>query len=222
LFILGFAIVLSVRTADPGPRLGSRGRLVDLIADEDLRARILREQLEDLRAQLDAVEASAATGEQGLRGVRHEIGRLDRLAGMVEVDGPGVVVELRDSSLQESPTGDPNDLVIHEQDLQAVVNGLWAAGAEAMAINGERITSSSAVRCVGNTLLLHGSVYAPPYRVEAIGAPRALLEGMYADPLVERFRAFAEEFRLGFAAREADPLRLPGFRGGFMATVART
>ncbi|MGH2678617.1 MAG: DUF881 domain-containing protein, partial [Actinomycetota bacterium] len=85
-----------------------------------------------------------------------------------------VVVTLDDSPASRSPTGDPNDLVIHERDLQTVVNALWGAGAEAVGINGERLTSTSAVRCAGNTLLLHGTLHSPPYRVAAIGDPAAL------------------------------------------------
>jgi uncharacterized protein YlxW (UPF0749 family) len=67
-----------------------------------------------------------------------------------------------DSSLRQLPTGNLNDLVIHSQDVQAVVNGLWKAGAEAVAINGQRLVSTSAVLCVGNTLLLNGTVHSPP------------------------------------------------------------
>jgi len=218
---LGFAIVLAVSSADPGPRFSGRERLVDLIAKEDLRARLLREEVEGLKARLGEIEADAAGRQGSLRSTRAVIDALARVAGLTEVQGPGLVVELRDSALHESPTGDPNDLVIHEQDLQAVVNALWSAGAEALAINGERITSSSAVRCVGNTLLLHGSVYAPPYRIQAVGDPAALLAGMNADPLVERFRIFAEEFRLGFGATAAAVLELPAFRGVVTNQYAR-
>ncbi len=130
--------------------------------------------------------------------------------------GKGFKAGLNVSSLA---TGDPNDLVIHEQDLQAVVNALWASGAEAVAVNGERITARSAIRCVGNTLLLHGSVYAPPYRVAAVGDPEALAAGLRSDEAVERFLVAAEEFRLGFSVRRQTGLRLPAFHGG---TVTRS
>ncbi|TMK82940.1 MAG: DUF881 domain-containing protein [Actinobacteria bacterium] len=142
-------------------------------------------------------------------------------AGLADVTGPGVVVEMRDSLLRRSPTGDPNDLVIHQQDIQAVVNALWAGGAEAMSINGERLTSDSAVRCVGNTLLLHGSVYAPPYRISAIGDPGALSAVLASDPLVERFRVFVEDVHLGFTIRRAGSLTVPAFQGVVTATSAR-
>lgn len=220
LVLLGFAIVVALDIARPGPRLSRKARLVDLIREEDERARELRLRLDELHAGLDRLEAQAARSGRRLRVLRGRLGELETLGGLIPVAGPGVRVELRDSRLRESPSGNLNDLVIHEQDLQAIVNGLWAAGAEAIAINGERITALSAVRCVGNTLLLHGSVYSPPYRIEAIGDPERLLAGLTADPLVERFRVLAGEFRLGFDVSSARRLSLPAFRGIVAARFA--
>lgn len=211
LFLLGMVLAVVAANTEPGPRLSRRAALVDLIRREDQRARTLRGELDRLAARLEALEERS--GARGLDRLRARIAALAEVAGLAPVAGPGVVVTLRDSTLRRSPTGDPNDLVIHEQDLQAVVNAMWSAGAEAVSINGERITGASAVRCVGNTLLLHGSVYAPPYVVAAVGDPGRLRDGLERDPLVERFRVFAEEFRLGFEARAEGRLSLPGARG---------
>ena len=72
------------------------------------------------------------------------------------------------------PDPSPNDLVIHQQDLQAVVNALWVGGAEGIQVMDQRLVSTSAVRCVGNTLVLQGRLYSPPYTVTAVGDPEAL------------------------------------------------
>lgn len=221
LALLGFSIVIVAGSVHPGPRVSGRGRLIDLIAREDERSRSLRRQLDALQADIDRAEAVAARRQDGLAEVRARAARLEALAGLAAVSGSGVTVELRDSTLREARTSDPNDLVIHEQDLQAVVNGLWNAGAEAIAINGERITALSAVRCVGNTLLLHGSVYSPPYRIRAIGNPGGLLRGLDRDPLVQRFRVVADDFRLGFDVTPKDRLELPPFRGIVATRFAR-
>jgi len=207
-------VVIAIRTAPPGPR-GARGRLIDLIAAEDTRSQDLRRQLDALQNDVHALEKGMSDRAVGFAVLQREISSLGAMAGTVAVAGPGVSVELRDSTLRSSPTGDLNDLVIHEQDLQAVVNALWSGGAEAMTINGERITSTSAVRCVGNTLLLHGTAYAPPYRIDAIGAQSALQRALRRDPSAQRFRVFAEEFRLGFDVRARRDLKLPAFRGVF-------
>jgi len=107
-----------------------------------------------------------------------------------------VVVTLDDSSARRSPTGDPNDLIVHERDIQTVVNALWAAGAEAVGINGERLTTTSAVRCAGNTLLLHGALHSPPYHIAAIGDPERLASAVPAQPGMGRLRESVEAFGL--------------------------
>lgn len=219
---VGFLLVAAASLAPPErPRQPRKISLVDLIRQEDARTRALRARLDSLAAELDALRRRSEGREGSIAALRARIDRLSTAAGLTPVAGPGVVVELTDSSLERSPTGDPNDLVIHEEDLQAVVNGLWAAGAEAIAINGERITSSSAIRCVGNTLLLHGSVHSPPYRIAAIGAPAALRSGLDGDPLVQHVRLLAQEFRLGFSVAQEAVVRLPAFRGIVVSRFAQ-
>ena len=217
--MLGFAIVAAATLPHPGPRVSRRARLIDLIAAEDDRTRSLKRQLDQLQGALARLQKSAA--EAGLAEVQQRIDQLGPYAGLVEVTGPGVLVEMRDSPLRRSPTGDPNDLVIHQQDIQAVVNALWAGGAEAISINGERLTSDSAVRCVGNTLLLHGSVYAPPYRISAIGDQVKLAAILASDPLVDRFRIFVEDLHLGFIVQLSKRLTVPAFRGVITDSSAR-
>jgi uncharacterized protein YlxW (UPF0749 family) len=216
--LLGFAIVVSVSLAHPGPRVGRPARLIDLIAAEDDRTRALKDQLDRLQSELANVQKN---GSAGLADVQSQIDRLGLYAGLADVTGPGIVVELRDSPLRTSPTGDPNDLVIHQQDIQAVVNALWAGGADALSINGERLTSDSAVRCVGNTLLLHGSVYAPPYRIVAIGDPHALTAALSSDTLMQRFQIYVDDFHLGFKVEQPGTLTVPAFHGVVSVTSAR-
>lgn len=208
--LLGFSLVIAVRAAPPGPR-GAQGRLIDLIAAEDRRSQKLRTQLDALRSELEALEQSISSRTGGFQDLQRTLTGLGAFAGTAAVRGPGLRIELRDSTLRESPTGDPNDLVIHEQDIQAVVNALWAGGAEAMAVNGERITATTAVRCVGNTLLLHGTAYAPPYQIDAIGSADRMARAMEADDLIVRFKILAEEFRLGFDVRTRGELVLAAF-----------
>jgi len=136
----------------------------------------------------------------------------------VSVRGAGLKVSLDDSLLSSAPSGNVNDLVIHSQDVQAVVNALWRAGAEAMAINNQRLVGTSAVLCVGNTLLLNGTVHSPPYVVSAVGAVRDRFE---ADPLVRRLRSDAESFGLRVSVERADALVLPAFTGATTLRYAR-
>ena len=91
------------------------------------------------------------------------------------VEGPGLVVTLDDSPLWENmvdangSSANINDYVVHQQDIEAVVNALWAGGAESMQIMDQRVLFNSAVRCSGNVLLLQGKKYSPPFKISAIG-----------------------------------------------------
>lgn len=153
------------------------------------------ERLSVLSAQADAVAASAAA---------------------TEVHGPAITVSLDDSSLtldQLPPDFTADDIVVHQQDVQAVVNSLWAAGAEAMMIQDQRIISTSAVRCVGNTLILQGRVYAPPYVIKAIGPVADMEASLDADPTVAIYRQYVDAVGLGYEVWTEPDAYLPAYSG---------
>jgi uncharacterized protein YlxW (UPF0749 family) len=104
-----------------------------------------------------------------------------------------------------------DELVVHQQDVQAVVNALWAGGAEAMTIAGQRVIATSAVRCVGNTLLLNGQVYSPPFRVAAIGPYASMQERLEQSPGVKLFTQAAGYYGLGYTVVQQDELSLPAY-----------
>ena len=115
----------------------------------------------------------------------------------------------------------PDDLVVHQQDVQAVVNALWAGGAEALQIMDQRVISTSAVRCVGNTLILQGRVYSPPYVVRAIGDPDRLTLALDSSVNVQLYRFYVEEYGLVYRTRHNRNLRLPGFEGSLDLLYAK-
>ena len=202
--LLGFLAVLATTQPQRASRDIRRLELADLIQAEDARVRALRGELRGLRGELESLQEQAgATGDVADR-IRERVGELATVAGTGALRGRGVTVMLDDSSASRSPTGDPNDLVVHERDIQAVVNALWASGAEAVSIDGERLASTSAVRCAGNTLLLHGIVHSPPYEVAGIGNPERLLAVLGRQPGMERLRSAADTFGLGLDVATAD------------------
>jgi uncharacterized protein YlxW (UPF0749 family) len=109
----------------------------------------------------------------------------------------------------------PDDLVVHQQDLQAVVNALWAGEAEAMQIMDQRVVSTSAVRCVGNTLILQGQVYSPPYTVTAIGDPDRLTVALDSSESVQLYRYYVDMYGLGYETQAHDELVMPAYDGSF-------
>lgn len=216
LALLAGVLVVGAQTepAETGERLARRVELAELIAAEQQRAQQLERQVEELAEQVNAHEASAAQGANELDDLRDEVAEMAVPAGLAPVRGPGAVVTLDDSLSDWDGTGDPNDFIIHEEDLRAVVNALWAGGAEAMAINGQRVLSTSAIVCVGTTLRLNGAYYTPPYDIAVIGEPDELIEELQRDAAVGRFMSAVEDFDLGFDIETEETLQVPGQPGG--------
>ena len=202
-----------------------RVRVTDLIAREQQRAADAQRELSTLQAQIDGELRVAATGDARVQAARDGAAALNSAAGVAPVHGPGLTVSLDDAPLKPGrplPRGaGPNDVVVHQQDVQAVVNALWAGGAEAMTIMGERVISTSAVRCVGNTLLLHGRVYAPPFVVAAVGDPDKLTAALNAERDVQVFQEYVAAYGLGFTVTTKRDMPMPAYADALGLTHAQ-
>ena len=119
------------------------------------------------------------------------VARLQEVSGLTASRGPGVRVTLTDAPRSVDVPGlDPNVLVVHQQDIQAFVNALWTGGAEAISLQGQRLISTTGIKCVGNTVVLDGVPYSPPYVIEAIGDPARLNSALDASPEVVTYRDY--------------------------------
>jgi uncharacterized protein YlxW (UPF0749 family) len=218
--LVGFLSVVTVRGRPSAPvsRVPRQFALAGLIDRQQQTAADLRGQVDDLRRQIGAIQAADAARQTGLAAQQQQLHGADLLAGLVPVRGPGLRVVLDDSDRKTSPSGNVNDLVIHSQDIQAVVNAMWRAGAEAIAVNDERLVSTSAVLCVGNTLLLNGTVHSPPYQIVAIAPTRDRFE---ADTLIKSLHSDADLFGLRFSVTGDANLLVGAYRGGTSLRYAR-
>jgi uncharacterized protein YlxW (UPF0749 family) len=170
----------------------------------------LQAQVEDLTEQIasrnSAVAKAQATGAHG-----------ELSAALVPLTGSGVEIILDDAPYtteRTRPAGArPDDLVIHQSDVQAVVNAVWAAGADGVAIMGRRLIATSAVRCVGNTLLLHGRTYSPPFVITAIVDADATRAELAASPQVAVLQQAVADFGLTFAVEARPEVLLPAYDG---------
>jgi uncharacterized protein YlxW (UPF0749 family) len=217
--VVGFLVMTAHLNPLPGQvsvRAPERERLASLIRVEESRSTELRLTADDLRRQVASFQRVRGPGGAGQPAA---LTTMRERMGLVAAEGPGMVVTLDDSSDRQSPSGNLNDLVIHSQDVQAVANGLWAAGAEALAVNGQRVVPTSAILCVGNTLLINGTVHSPPFRFTAIGA--GLHTAFMGDPLVARFAEDADRFKLGFKVEDKDRLMVPAYTGTSKVRFAR-
>ncbi len=188
------------------------GDLPDLVEAETARVSELEEQASALTAEVDSLTSSAV--DTGASTIEQDVSAAADRAGFSEVQGPGLTVTLSDApvpdDLTDLPEGTtPDDFVVHQQDVEAVVNALWTGGAEGMAIMDRRITSVSAVRCVGNVIILDGQVYSPPFQITAIGDPTRLTQALEASDGVDIYRQWAEFVGLGYQVTEHAEVTLP-------------
>ena len=198
-------------------RAGTSSELSGLIEQRD--QAVARQQQELLRVQERIQQltdqAASRNGEVASAQVEGDAGLMS--AGLVPLTGAGLQITLDDAprppggGLPAGATGD--DVVIHQSDVQAVVNALWAAGADGVAIMGERLIATSAVRCVGNTLLLQGRTYSPPFVVTAVGDAGDMRAQLAASEGVELLQQAVDDFGLTFAVRESRTVELPAYDG---------
>jgi uncharacterized protein YlxW (UPF0749 family) len=185
------------------------------VSDESARLAVLQQDVQaatDQAGQDNSAVAAAQAKGKPLRGP----------AGLTAVHGPGLMVVLDDAHGEPADPGvDLNQLVVHQSDLQSVVNALWGGGAEAMSIAGQRIIATSAVRCVGNTLLLNGRVFSPPFRVEAIGPADQMQNSLDHAPGVTLFKQAAGYYGLGYTVESQDTITLAAYNGPIGQTYAR-
>jgi uncharacterized protein YlxW (UPF0749 family) len=196
---------------DRGPELANliEKRQRDLEAD--------RAREEELRRQVEGLSRGIGSYDDGVAQQLAQAADRQAAAGLTALHGPGLTVRLNDAPRRPDgsrPAGaSADDLVVHQQDVQAVVNALWTGGAEAMTIMGVRVISTSAVRCVGNTLLLDGRVHSPPFVITAIGDAALLQRALDDSPGVRLFRNAATAFGLGYEVRVEGDVTVPAYQG---------
>ncbi|SDP26048.1 Uncharacterized conserved protein YlxW, UPF0749 family [Klenkia soli] len=184
-----------------------------LTADNDAQEAQLG-QLQDRSEALTAAEAgrNGAVAAAAAAGAAEEAS-----AGFTAVSGAGLEVTLDDAPETDSGTlprgANVDDLVIHQSDVQGVVNALWAAGADGVAIMGQRLIATSAVRCVGNVLLLQGRTYSPPFVVTAVGDADAMRDRLGESREVAALQQAVDRFGLTYRVQDSSQVDLPAYDG---------
>lgn len=184
----------------------------DLIEQRVRRVDELRDDVAKLSSQIDTVK-DLAVGSAATSTPQGE----DAGSGTVlpAVHGPGVSVTLDDSPLWEKMVDDSgstaniNDYVIHQEDIESVVNALWAGGAESMMIQDQRVLSNSAIVCQGNVLLLQGKKYSPPYTVSAIGPTDRMLQALDDSNAIRIYKEYVSAFGVGWDVETKADLKFP-------------
>ena len=173
----------------------------------------LRQQIGDAEAQVQQFQDAATTSSAALAALNRQLATARLASGLTAVVGPGAIVEIADSVRPVPPGENPAGYIVLVDDLRDLVNALWASGAEAIAINGERLVASSSIYGVGASVLVNTAFLSPPFRIVAIG-PEGLLDRFLANPAyLGRVARRIDAFGLEFATQPASELTMPAFVG---------
>lgn len=215
LLVLGFLIAAQLASEGPRSRYTTQERTplvetaLDLQAQQDgLKARIL-----ELRADIGELEAAGEGGAAVTRELNAELERARIAAGLAALQGPGLVIQLEDSLVPVPEDGNERDYLVAGGDVLTVVEELWLAGAEAVAVNGERIAATTSVTEIGGSVLVNGAYIVPPYQVAAIGPPDMFDRLTVSNGFVDFLRARSVAFGIRVGHVESDQVQLPAYAG---------
>jgi uncharacterized protein YlxW (UPF0749 family) len=215
-FLLAAGAVAGQRAA--AEQDARKDELIALVSARQERTERLGAQLAELRGTVDAANA-AATGNLPVLGAR--LAQAEAAAGLTAIRGPGLRVTFADAG--EHCTGSRRELCrVLDADLQLAVNTLFAAGAEAIAVNGERVMATTAIRSAGQAVLVNYRVLTSPYVLDAVGNPDTLARELAASSFGRDFTYYRDEYGLGFQSQAVSALELPAYAGSVRLRVATT
>ncbi len=219
---LGFALLalgflIAAQLASEGPRVQyttqERTPLVATVQDLQKQQEQLKQEVLDARAAIQQLEAAGEGGAAVTQQLNAQLQNAQVAAGLAAMTGPGLVIQLSDSSLAVPPDGNEQDYLVSGADVLTVVDQLWAAGAEGIAINGERVVISTAVVDIGGSVVVNGAYVAAPYQITAIG-PGTMFDTLTHQPAFADFiRARSEAFGIGVSYATPDAVDLPAYAG---------
>ena len=215
LLVLGFLI--AAQWAAEGPRVRyttqERSPLVETALSLQGQQNDLKDRIVALRASIQAIEQEGSGSAAALRDLNTRLQEARIAAGLIPLTGTGIVLKIEDSSQPTPPDGNAADYLAGAADLRTVVALLWQSGAEAVAINDERITTSTAIIDIGGSVLVNAAYLAGPYQIAAIG-PKDLFTRLSGTPgWVEFVRTRRGSFGIGISWAEPDVVDVPAFAG---------
>ena len=205
----------TTRHASDGTELrgGDTTRLADLVEAAQSSSEDAQRRRDSLEQQVDISQQRTAEGDSDVADALARIDALADAAGREAASGVGVTVTMADAP--RGPDGAyasdaaPDDLVVHQVDVQSVLNALWTGGASAISMQDQRLVASSAPRCIGNTLLLGGRTYSPPYVMKAIGDQDRLRAALKNEPGVRLYEQYAVRYGLRYDVANSQDISVP-------------
>ncbi len=220
--LFGLLVTLQWRTQAERSELSVRYNtpLIDAASALQKEQNELKTQLAQLRARLDEIQRNASSQSGAAKELQVELDELKANAGLTPESGDGVVVQLDDARNVSVSTRDIDRSICHATDLTDIINTAWKGGAQAIAVNDERLVNSSSVYCVGSTIMVNGTLMSPPFNIAAIGPQNSLL-GAYDDPnQLQDIKQRRDVQGLGFHVSRASAIHVPAFSGALNVRYA--
>jgi uncharacterized protein YlxW (UPF0749 family) len=221
--LFGLLVTLQWRTQSERSQLSVRynAPLIDAASALQNEQNDLKAQLAQLRARLDEIQRNASSQSGAAKELQTRLDELKASAGLTPQSGDGVVVQLDDARNVSISARDIDKSICHATDLTDIVNTAWKGGAQAIAVNDERIVNSSSVYCGGATIMVNGTLMSPPFSVAAIGPQNSLL-GAFDDPnQLQDIKQRRDVQGLGFRVSRASAIHVPAYSGALNIRFAK-
>ena len=223
LLVGGLLTISATNSEGTDLRPGRFTDLASLVETEADEYDALEGRLNELTA--DVEQLTRAVKDRTVNRYHRRIARMEDPAGLTPRTGPGVTVTLSDAPEEVINDAEVNLnlLVVHQQDIQAVVNAMWSGGAEAITVQGQRIVSTTGIKCEGNAVQLQGIPYSQPYVIEAVGDQSALLLALEKSDYLQVYREQSAdpEIAVGWDVELDDQLQAPAYDGLLDLTYAQ-
>lgn len=218
--LLAITSMINARGTDL--RGGRHTDLLGLVSEQRADVRDLQRNVQSLQRSVDTLSESVQGTK--MNQMRRQVSAAEAAASVVPMKGPGLTVTLDDAPPNQPgmEDEDPNIFVVHQQDIQAVVNALWSGGARGISVENQRIISTTGIKCVGNTVILQQIPYAPPYRIRAVGDPLDLYAALQSSKNVQDYVEYTQPpWNLGYDVEQDQTIRLPAYDGPLTMKFAK-
>ena len=220
-FALTLGICVQIRTVK-----NSNSTVSQNYEENNLRAEVLKykeryenkyKELEEAETKLEEARQNSTKNNENLEKKEEEIKKGNKIIGLAEVTGPGVIVTLSDSKKDAKSVLNPSTLLVHDADVLSVINELKNAGAEAISINDQRLVPTSSISCGGNIIDINGEKVGAPFEIKAIGLPEQLAalsrQGGYLEIL--------KDASVGVELKKSNNITIPKYTGAITFEYAR-
>ncbi|SDY41797.1 Uncharacterized conserved protein YlxW, UPF0749 family [Tindallia californiensis] len=214
--LIGLILAIQVKNLDDDYRFISVKTISDLNAairqeteEIDHLKELIDQQEKRLREYQFAIASEGSIDEILIQDIEH----MRMRSGHYDLEGPGVIVVLMDSERELYKGENPNNVIVHDEDVLRIVNDLKIAGAEALSINGQRYLNTSEIQCTGPTITINQMTYAQPFVIKAIGNPDTLNAAIKAPGTYSR--EIKEVFGIQVESHVSERIRIPKFQGDF-------